>query len=413
MKYNLIVIGGGPAGMMAAGRAAENGAHVLLIEKNNILGKKLLLTGKGRCNITHAEFNIENFCHHFGKSGYFLKPALYQFGPKGIIDFFEKRNVGIKVERGKRAFPESDKSQDVLRALIGYLKNTGVEIKTGSTVKSIITENQEIQKIILSNNEILEADKYALCSGGKSYPLTGSTGDGYYWLEGMGHSITTPRPALVSIIVKERFVKDTEGLSLKNVSIAIFQNNKKVDSRFGEALFTDNGMSGPIVLDMSKKIGELLETGDIDLEIDFKPALTFEILDKRLLRDFKEFSGKMFKNYLDELLPKKIIPLILRLSGIDQTKKINAISKDERKKIIHLLKNFKLTVDKIDGFENAIITAGGVSMKEVDPKTMKSKIIKNLYLAGEILDIDGPTGGFNLQVCWSTGFVIGENFKKN
>ncbi|MFA6436882.1 MAG: NAD(P)/FAD-dependent oxidoreductase [Candidatus Paceibacterota bacterium] len=412
MKYDLIVIGGGPAGMMVAGRAAENGARVLLIEKNDILGKKLLLTGKGRCNITHAEFNVENFCRYFGKSSYFLKPALYQFGPKEIIDFFEKRNVGIKIERGKRAFPKSDKSQDVLRALIDYLKNTNVEIKTGSTVKSVITENKEIKKIILSDGKIFEANNYAVCSGGQSYPLTGSIGDGYLWLEKMEHSIVPPRPALVPIIVKERFVKDIEGLSLKNVSIAIFQNNKKIDSRFGEALFTDNGMSGPIILDMSKKIGELLKTGSVDLEIDFKPALSFEILDERLLRDFKEFSGKMFKNYLDELLPKKIIPLILKLSGIDPEKKINSISKDERKKIIHLLKNFKLTIDRTDGFENAIITAGGVSLKEVDPKTMKSKIIKNLYLAGEILDIDGPTGGFNLQVCWSTGFAIGENFKK-
>jgi len=413
MKYDLIVIGGGPAGMMVAGRAAENGARVLLLEKNDILGKKLLLTGKGRCNITQAEFNIENFIKNFGKSGYFLKPALYQFGPKEIIDFFEKRNVNIKIERGKRAFPESDKSQDVLRALIGYLKDTSVEIKTGSTVKSIITENKEIQKIILSDGKILEAERYAICSGGKSYPLTGSTGDGYYWLEEMGHSIAAPRPALVPIIAKERFVKDIEGLSLKNVSIAIFQNNKKMDSRFGEALFTDNGMSGPIILNMSKKIGELLETGNIELGIDLKPALSFEILDERLLRDFKEFSGKIFKNYLGELLPKKIIPLILKFSTIDPNKKVNSISKEERKKIIHLLKNFKLTIDRIDGFENAIITAGGVSLKEIDSKTMRSKIIKNLYLAGEILDLDGPTGGFNLQVCWSTGFVIGESFKKN
>jgi len=412
MKYDLIVIGGGPAGMMAAGRAAENGAHVLLVEKNDILGKKLLLTGKGRCNITQAEFNIENFIKNFGKGGYFLRPSLYQFGPKKIIDFFEKRNVSIKIERGKRAFPKSDKSQDVLRALIDYLKNTDVEIKTGLTVKSIITENQEIQKIILSDGKILEADKYAICSGGKSYPLTGSTGDGYCWLEEMGHSIAAPRPALVPIIVKEKFIKDIEGLSLKNVSIAIFQNNKKMDSRFGEALFTDNGMSGPIILDMSKKIGELLETGGIELEIDLKPALSFEILDERLLRDFKEFSGKMFKNYLHKLLPQKFIFSFLRLSKIDPSKKVDTITKEERKTLIHLLKEFTLRAKRVGGFENAIITAGGVSLKEVDPKTMRSKIIKNLYLAGEILDIDGPTGGFNLQVCWSTGFVIGENFKK-
>jgi hypothetical protein len=257
----------------------------------------------------------------------------------------------------------------------------------------------------------LEAKQYALCSGGRSYPLTGSTGNGYLWLEKMGHSIVLPQPALTPIVIKEGFVKEAEGLSLKNVSISIFQNNKKVASRFGEALFTNNGMSGPIILDMSKKIGELLEIGNVELRIDFKPALSFEILDKRLLRDFKNFSNKMFKNYLDELLPKKIIPLMLKLSAIDPNKKVNSVSKDERKKIIHLLKNFKLTIDRIGGFDSAIITSGGVNLQEIDPKTMKSKIIKNLFVAGEILDLDGPTGGFNLQVCWSTGFAVGENFK--
>ena len=283
-----------------------------------------------------------------------------------------------------------------------------VEIMTNSQVKNILVEKKVIKKIVLEDGQELGADKYIICTGGKSYPLTGSTGDGYKWLEKMGHTIITPRPALTPIVIKERFVRELEGLSLKNVEVNLFKDNKKIDSRFGEALFTANGMSGPIILDMSKKIGEEL-SGNLILKIDFKPALDFVKLDERVQRDFQENSNKLFKNSLNELLPQKLIPVIIKLSEIDPDKKVNTITKEERKRLLHLLKEFELTVKDLLGFDKAIVTAGGVELLEVDPKSMQSKIVDNLYLAGEILDVDGPTGGYNLQVCWSTGFVAGEN----
>lgn len=410
MIYDLIIIGGGPAGMMAGARAAENDALVLLLEKNARLGTKLLITGKGRCNITNANFDVRSFVENYGKLGKFLFSALNTFGVQDAIDFFESRGMPTKVERGNRVFPKSDLSSDVVKVLIDYLKQNKVQIKTNSEVKSIICNRNKIEKIILKSGEELKAKKYAICVGGKSYPLTGSKGDAYSWLEKMGHTIIRPKPALVPILVKESLVKDLEGLSLKNVKIFIFQKDKKQDERFGEALFTAQGMSGPIILDMSKKIGELLESGEVELEIDFKPALDFATLDKRIQKDWQEFQNKMFKNSLDALLPQKLILVIIRLSEIDPEKKVNSITKDERRKLLHLLKNFKLKIEKVDGFNKAIITSGGVDLKEVDPKTMQSKIIENLYFAGEILNIDGQTGGFNLQMCWSTGFVVGENF---
>ncbi len=406
----MIVIGGGPAGIMAAGRAAENGARVLLLEKNNKLGTKLLITGKGRCNITNAEFDTREFIKKFGRNGKFLFSALHKFGVRDTIEFFENRGVKTKKERGNRIFPKSDKSRDVLIALINYLKQNKVRVKTKAEVNSIIHQGDKIEKIILTNGEELSAEKYTICTGGKSYPLTGSTGDGYKWLRKMGQTIILPRPVLAPILTKENWVKDLEGLSLKNVEISIYQNNKKIDSRFGEALFTAVGLSGPIVLGISKCIGLALEHGRVNIQIDFKPALSFKTLDRRIQKDFKEFNNKMFKNSLDWLLPKTLIPVIVRLSGINPEKKINSVTREERKKLLHLLKNFKLWVKKIDGFDKALITSGGVDLKEVDPKTMRSKIIKNLYLAGEILDIDGPTGGFNLQACWSTGYAVGDNF---
>lgn len=439
-NYDLIVIGGGPAGMMAAGRAAEKGANVLLLEKNNKLGKKLLITGKGRCNITNSELDLRKFIEHFDQNGKFLFSCLHQFGVKNIIDFFENRGVPIKEERGARIFPKSDKSLDVLNVLIDYLKENKVEIKTNAEVKAIICEKNKditqstnkdinkIKKIVLVNNQEIRAKKYAICTGGKSYPLTGSNGDGYQWLKKMGHTIIDPQPALAPVLVKEKWIKELEGLSLKNVEITIYQEKKnknkdqviqkienkkkqKIDSRFGEALFTANGLSGPIILDMSKQIGKALKHYNVNLEIDFKPALDYQTLDKRIQKDFKKANNKMFKNSLNHLLPKTLIPVIVRLSGINPEKQVNIITKEERKKLLHLLKVFNLWVKKLDGFHKAIITTGGVDVKEIDPKTMQSKVISNLYFAGEILNLDGPTGGFNLQVCWSTGYALGNNFK--
>lgn len=408
MKYNVIVIGGGPAGMMSAGRAAELGAKVLLLEKNNQLGTKLLSTGKGRCNITNNTDEIKKMVERYGQNGKFLFSAFNKFKVEDTVSFFENLGVKTKVERGERIFPESDRARDVLNALVKYMRQGEVEIMTNAQVKNILGEKKAIKKIVLEDGQELEADKYIICTGGKSYPLTGSTGDGYKWLEKMGHTIITPRPALTPIVIKERFVRELEGLSLKNVEVNLFKDNKKIDSRFGEALFTANGMSGPIILDISRKIGEELPN-KLKLKIDFKPALDFIKLDERVQRDFADNSNKLFKNSLNELLPQKLIPLFIRLSEINPDKKVNSITKEERKKLIHLLKEFELEVVDLTGFDKAIVTAGGVNISEVDPKTMQSKIIKNLYLAGEILDIDGPTGGYNLQVCWSTGFVAGEN----
>ena len=409
MIYDLIVIGGGPAGMMAAGRAAERGANVLLLEKNDRLGIKLVITGKGRCNITNAEINTKNLVDIFGKPGRFLFSALNNFGNQDIINFFESRGLATKVERGNRVFPVSDSSLDVLDILKNYLAKYKVKIKYKINIKSIITKAGLIEKIVLADKSELKAKKYLIATGGKSYPMTGSSGDAHKWLEKMGHTIIDTNPALTPLLIKEKLIKELEGLSLKNVTIDIYQANKKIDSRFGEALFTGNGMSGPIILDMSKQIGLALKQGDVKLSIDYKPKLDFKTLDQRLQDDFSKSNNKLFRNSLGDLLPKKLIPLIIKLSEIDPEQKANAITKLERKKLLHLLKNFELNVKSLYGYNKAIVTAGGVSLKEVDPKTMQSKKIKNLYLAGEILDLDAPTGGYNLQSCWSTGYTAGEN----
>ncbi|MBD3362807.1 aminoacetone oxidase family FAD-binding enzyme [Candidatus Dojkabacteria bacterium] len=416
-NYDLTVIGGGPAGMMTAISAASKGKDVALIEKNRRLGQKLLLTGKGRCNITNAENDIKKFAKEYGKNAHFLLPALYNFTPQDTLHFFMQCGINTKIERGNRVFPQSDKASDVLRGLVKMLNKQNVEILLNTKVVSIISKNNTIKKINTDKGDIISKN-YVVATGGLSYPETGSTGDGYKWAEKLGHKLILPRPALVGVIVKEKWIKQLQGLSLKNVKITLHQPSdpdhlhpssyKKLDEKFGEALFTNVGMSGPIILDMSKKIGGLLQYGPCKLVIDFKPALDFTQLDKRLLNDFQEFDKKMFKNSLNQLLPSKIIPLIIELSKINPEKRVNQITRNERSRLLHLLKEFELTVTKTEGFEKAIVTAGGIELTEIDSKTMKSKIIDNLYLAGEILDIDGPTGGYNLQMCWSTGSLAGK-----
>lgn len=411
MKYDVIVIGGGPAGILSAGSAGQNGTRVLLVEKNHNLGAKLLITGKGRCNITNYTPKVSELVKQYGINGKFLFSAFNKFGVEDIMNFFENYGVAVKTERGNRVFPQSDSSLDVLNALKKYLKESNVEIKTKAEVKDIIKKGNKIEKIILQDGEELIADKYILATGGKSYPATGSTGDGYSWLKKLGHKIILPKPVLVPIIVKEKFVKELEGLSLKNVEISVYKNNKKIKSEFGEAIFTDNGLSGPIILDLSKTVGESLPE-KTELKIDFKTALDDKKLDERLQKDFKEFGAKMFKNYLPELMPQKLMPVMMKFSGIDGDRKVNTISREERKTLLKLLKSFTLEAKELDGYEKAIVTAGGVDLKEVDPQTMQSKIIENLYIVGEILDIDGPTGGYNLQVCWSTGHLAGNQIIK-
>ncbi len=408
LVYDIAVIGGGPAGMIAAGRAGEIGARVVLIEKNKKLGSKLLLTGKGRCNITNKTDKPREFINKFGKNGEFLFSSFSRFGIEKTIEFFEKKGLKTKIERGRRIFPKSDRAQDVLNILINYLKKSGVKIMTNCEAKEIIKDKNRIAKVILSGGEEIVAKNYIIATGGKSYPGTGSTGDGYKWAEKLGHKINKLRPALVPLKIKESWPKLAQGLTLRNVELTVSMGNKKLDSRFGELLFTHFGISGPIVLDLSNAIGELLEGGVVRLILDLKPALDFQTLDKRLQSDFSKYNQKLFKNSLSDLLPQKMIPIVVELSGIPPSKKVNEITREERHKLAKLLKGLEMTVSSLLGFETAIVTSGGVSLREIDSKTMKSKLIENLYFAGEIIDLHGPTGGYNLQLCWTTGYIAGQ-----
>jgi predicted Rossmann fold flavoprotein len=408
MKYDVAVIGGGPAGMMAAIRAGELGARVILLEKNSRLGVKLLITGNGRCNITNRTETERDMVEAFGKNGKFLYSALKKFGSSEVIDFFESSGLKIKVEHDNRVFPKSDRAADVLNVLLGQLKKYKVEIKLNSAVKEIVFRDNKIEKVLLFGGREIVADKFIVATGGKSYPATGSTGDGYAWLAKMGHTIAELSPALVPIIVKEKFVKDLEGLSLKDARMSLYKDGKKIDSRLGEAIFTANGLSGPMIINMSSVVGAHL-SGQLELLIDFQPEFDYPALDLLLQNYFTSQAKKLFKNSLNGLLLPKLIPIIIEFSGINPEKKVGMIARDERKKLLHLLKDFKLTIKGLGGFDQAIITAGGVVLKEIDPKTMGSKIISNLYLAGEILDLHGPTGGFNLQACWSTGCIASDN----
>ncbi|MBU1612913.1 NAD(P)/FAD-dependent oxidoreductase [Patescibacteria group bacterium] len=393
--------------MMAAGRAAELGARVVLVEKNSSLGKKIAITGKGRCNIAQAEFESRPLVEAYGKNGKFLFSVFNIFGPKQTMVFFEDRGLKLKTERGGRVFPVSDSAHDVIDILVKYMRDNGVKIFRNAEVVSLEMEGDKISEIVLKD-ETIAPKNIVICTGGKSYPGTGSTGDGYKWAEKMGHTLVPARPALVPIRVGDSWVKQLQGLSLKNVELSAWQGGKKKDTRFGEMLFTHFGISGPIVLDLSRKIGELLDSGEVLLSLDLKPALTDKMLDERIQRDFKKYQNKLFKNALDDLLPQKMISVIIEKSGISSEKQVNEVTREERKHLVDLLKKVEMKASGLVGFENAIVTSGGVNLKEVDPKTMKSKIIDNLYFAGEVLDLDGPTGGYNLQVAWSTGFVAGE-----
>ena len=412
-SYDIAVIGGGPAGMIAAGRAAELGSRVILIEKNNLLGKKLLITGKGRCNFTHYELDRDKLAIHFGKNGRFLYGALDRFGVSDILNFFQSRGVEWAIERGNRVFPADGDARTVLNVLTQYLNKGKVNILCNKKVIDIepIEENLQKFKIIINETKIQEiiSDKIIICTGGKSYPQTGSTGDGYAWAKKFGHKVNKTLPALNPVRISESWVQELQGLTLKNISLHLYQGGKKRDERFGEMLFTHFGVSGPIVMDMSKHIGQLLKKGDVKLWLDLKPALSFKKLDERIRRDFLEFKGRMFKNSLKKLLPSSMIELIVRLSGIDGEKKVDYISKDERNRLLHLLKELELTPTELLGYQWSVVTSGGVDLRDVDPNSMCSKKINNLYFAGEILDLDGPSGGFNLQVCWSTGYLAGDS----
>lgn len=411
---NVIVIGGGPAGMLSAISASKMGDKVTILEKMNSCGRKLLITGKGRCNIT-SSLSMEEFIKSIPGNGKFLYSAFQNFTNADIIQMLEGEGVQTKNERGNRVFPVSDKSLDVLNALLKILQKQKVTIKTNSKVNEIIVENGKATGV-KTDKEVLYADKIVLATGGKSYPATGSTGDGYEFVKKLGHTVTELNASLVPLETYEiDLCRSLQGLSLKNISIKIkdIEKNKLIYEDFGEMIFTHFGISGPTILSASsillryKNINELLKNKKIKIYIDLKPALTEEQLDSRVRRDFEELKNKQFKNGLDKLLPQKLIEPIIELTKIDKEKRINEITKEERTRLVKLLKNFEITIKTFRGIEEAIITAGGINIKEINPKTMESKLIQNLYFAGEIIDVDAYTGGFNLQIAYSTGFTAG------
>ena len=418
----VVIIGGGPAGMMAAISSAKCGNDVTILEKMNMLGKKLLITGKGRCNIT-SSIPIGEFIKNIPGNGMFLYSAFNKFDNTDILNLLKEEGVETKVERGNRVFPVSDSSKDVQMAFIKLLKKYHVKVETNSNVKEIITENGEVTKVKYEQDSVkkeINAEKVILATGGKSYPGTGSTGDGYLIAEKLGHTITKIRPSLVPLVAAPKDInicKSLQGLSLKNVQIKLkdIKNEKNIYEDFGEMLFTHFGVSGPTVLSGSahllryKNIDELLKNENIKLIIDLKPALSMEKLDERILRDFSSEKNKAFKNSLEKLLPKKMIDVIIDLSEINPNKKVNEITKKEREQLVFLLKNFSITIQNFSKIEEAIVTAGGINIKEINPKTMESKIVKGLYFAGELIDVDAYTGGFNLQIAYSTGFVAGQD----
>ena len=402
----VIVIGGGPAGMMSAIRAAENGAEVILFEKNNRLGKKLSITGKGRCNITNSA-EISEVVKNIPGNGKFLYSALKNFSTADTINFFENLGLQTKIERGGRIFPKSDNAGDVIEILEKKLNLLGVKIKLNSRVTEIFANNNKIRGVEV-DKKFFEADKIILATGGKSYPATGSTGDGFIFAKKLGHTITEILPALVPLEIEEDFVKILQGLSLKNIRVTLNADNKKISEIFGEMLFTHFGVSGPIILTLSRTVARLLfEKKFVELLINLKPALTAEQLNLRILRDFEKFKHKIIKNALVELLPQKLIEIILDLAYIDENKKVDEITKIERLQLVKILQNLSLTVTKTRPIDEAIVTAGGISVKEINPATMESKIIKNLFIVGEVADIDGFTGGFNLQAAWAMGNAAG------
>ncbi|MDF2609318.1 MAG: hypothetical protein K0R92_792 [Lachnospiraceae bacterium] len=404
----VIVIGGGAAGMMAAIFAARNGNQVTIFEKNNKLGKKLYITGKGRCNITNA-CDVEDLFHNVISNPKFLYGAFYAFNSYDVINFFEELGLPTKIERGGRVFPQSDKSSDVIAALHNELLRLSVSIQYNSEVTELLLEDKVFKGVRLNGSkEIFYGDKVIITTGGLSYKATGSTGDGYQFAQILGHTITKLSPSLVPMNVKEiAIAKDLQGLSLKNIQIKVTSKNKEIYSDFGELLFTHFGVSGPVILSASSYCIPFIENKDLVLSIDLKPALTKEQLDARVLRDFGEFSNKQYKNALEQLLPHKLIPVIIALSKIDPEKKVNLITKEERTALVDILKGFEFHITSFREYNEAVITKGGIQVKEINPSTMESKFAANVFFAGEVLDLDALTGGFNLQIAWSTAYLAG------
>jgi len=404
----VIVIGGGPAGMMAAGIAAQKGNEVILLEKNERLGKKLLISGKGRCNLTN-DTDVEGLIENTPGNGNFLYSAFYTFSNQDLISFFNELGVDTKVERGGRVFPTSDSAKDVMHALQTFLTKSNVKVMTEITVKNILIKDGKVTGVERMNGSIMEANSVVLAVGGKSYPLTGSTGDGYEMARRLGHTVTPLKPSLIPLITKESWIKDLQGLSLKNIAVTFKTNNgKEIYNDFGEMIFTHFGVSGPVILSASRHLLPYDFT-DIKLSIDLKPGLTEEKLDERVQRDFDKYSRKQFKNALDDLLPQKLIPVIIRLTKIDPEKQVHQVTKEERKKLVSLLKGLETSIIGARPIKEAIVTAGGIKTNEINPSTMESKKVSGLFFAGEIIDVDAYTGGFNLTIAFSTGHLAGMN----
>ena len=413
MSKKIIVVGAGAAGLMAAGVAGESGADVLLIERNDKVGRKVMITGKGRCNITNNCTLINDLISAVPTNGRFLYGAFSRFMPIDTIEFFEDMGVPVKVERGNRVFPESDKAVDVVDALNAFSRDGGARRIKGR-VTELLIENSAVRGVKLEDGSELEADRVIVATGGMSYPLTGSTGDGYTLAKQAGHTVTELKPSLVPLVCHEGFCMDLQGLSLRNIEITVLDSEsyKEVYKDFGEMLFTHFGVSGPVILSASAHMKNM-KPRKYEIHIDLKPGLSYEQLDKRIQRDFLENANKNFINALDALLPKKIVPVIVKLSGIKPSVKVNQITREQRSNLVNILKDLKVTVNGFRPVEEAIITSGGVSVKEIDPRTMESKLCKGLYFAGEVIDVDAYTGGFNLQIAFSTGRLAGEESSKN
>lgn len=408
MAKKIVVIGAGAAGLVAAGKAGEEGKEVILLEKNDRIGKKLLISGKGRCNITN-DTDIEGLIENTPGNGNFLYSAFYTFSNLDLIKLLNENGLETKVERGGRVFPLSDRAEDVVKTFSKYITDNKVKLELKRGVKEIKVATGKVKGVELLDGKYIECDSVVIATGGASYPGTGSTGDGYKIAKKLGHTIVELKPSLVPLVTEESWVKELQGLSLKNVSITIInKNGKKIYNDFGEMLFTHFGISGPMILSCSRHVLNY-NYRDVSLSIDLKPALSEEKLDDRIIRDFEKNSRKQFKNSLDELLPQKLIPVIIRLCGIEPDKFVNQITKDERKILIKTLKNLVVTIKGARPIEDAIVTVGGVATDEINPSTMESKLIKGLFFAGEVIDVDAYTGGFNLTIAFSTGYLAGLN----
>lgn len=403
----IIIIGGGAAGLIASATAAKRGEDVTVIEKNSRPARKVMITGKGRCNVTNACFDLDDLINSVVTNKRFMYSAFSSFMPYDTIALIEEMGVPTKIERGNRVFPESDKAVDIVDALVKNAKQSGVKFVEG-TVTSFNTENNVIKSVNLADGTVVDGDAFAICTGGLSYQSTGSTGDGYRLAESVGHSITDIEPALISLVASNGFVPKLQGLSLRNISIKLLDGEKEIYSDFGEMLFTHYGVSGPVILSASSHMTHPKEH-NYKIVIDLKPALDKQTLDKRIQRDFAENTNKDFINSLSKLLPNKLIPVIVKLSGIEPSEKVNQITKAQRQNLVSLLKNFTVNISDFRPINEAIITSGGIDVKEINPKTMGSKIIDNLFFAGEVIDVDAYTGGFNLQVAFSTGYLCGMN----